>query len=58
MTTIATIDGTHPSTSRAADTPIVFVVNEDASVREWLALLIETSGWQPATFASAHAARA
>ena len=34
-------------------TPIVFVVDDDVSVREWLELLIRCEGWQPETFASA-----
>ena len=34
-------------------TPIVFVVDDDVSVRESLELLIRCQGWQPATFASA-----
>ena len=34
-------------------TPIVFVVDDDISVRESLELLIRCEGWQPATFASA-----
>ena len=34
-------------------TPIVFVVDDDVSVRESLQLLITTAGWQPATCASA-----
>ena len=34
-------------------TPIVFVVDDDVSVRESLELLIGTAGWQPETFASA-----
>jgi FixJ family two-component response regulator len=33
--------------------PSVFVVDADASVRESLELLIDRSGWQPKTFASA-----
>jgi FixJ family two-component response regulator len=33
--------------------PIVFVVDDDVSVRESLELLIDRSGWQPKTFASA-----
>jgi FixJ family two-component response regulator len=33
--------------------PIVFVVDADVSVRESLELLIDRSGWQPRTFASA-----
>ena len=35
------------------DTPIVFVVDDDVSVRESLELLIRCAGWQPETFASA-----
>jgi FixJ family two-component response regulator len=33
--------------------PIVFVVDDDVSVRESLELLINNEGWQPETFASA-----
>src|SRR3954468_19568422 len=33
-------------------TPIVFVVDDDVSVRESLKLLIESAGWQPETFGS------
>jgi FixJ family two-component response regulator len=32
--------------------PIVFVVDDDMSVRESLKLFIESAGWQPETFAS------
>jgi FixJ family two-component response regulator len=39
-----------PKTQR---TPIVFVVDDDISVRESLELLIKFAGWQPETFASA-----
>ena len=35
------------------ETPIVFVVDDDESVRESLELLIRSAGWQPATFESA-----
>jgi len=35
-------------------TPIVFVVDDDVSVRESLELLIKSAGWRPETFASAH----
>jgi FixJ family two-component response regulator len=35
------------------DTPIVFVVDDDISVREPLESLIRFAGWQPQTFASA-----
>jgi FixJ family two-component response regulator len=34
-------------------TPIVFVVDDDASVRKSLELLIDAAGWQPETFGSA-----
>src|SRR5208283_4492482 len=33
--------------------PIVFVVDDDVSVRESLELLVRCEGWQPETFASA-----
>src|SRR5262245_27482980 len=36
-----------------AITSIVFVVDDDVSVRESLELLIKSAGWQPETFASA-----
>jgi FixJ family two-component response regulator len=54
MITFATIDGRY-STARemSADTPIVFVVDADAPVRESLELSIESSGWRPETFTSA-----
>ena len=35
-------------------TPIVYVVDDDVSVRESLELLIENAGWKPEVFASAH----
>ncbi len=35
------------------DKPIVFVVDDDISVRESLELLIKYAGWEPETFASA-----
>jgi FixJ family two-component response regulator len=54
MATTTTIEGTHSTASRAsATTPIVFVVDDDISVRESLESLIQASGWQPETFASA-----
>jgi len=34
-------------------TPIVFVIDDDVSVRESLELLIRSEGWRPETFASA-----
>jgi len=46
-----------PGQSRASPkshaTPIVFVVDDDISVRESLELLIRSEGWQPEIFASA-----
>src|SRR5438477_5371981 len=35
-------------------TPIVFVVDDDVSVRESLELLIHSAGWKPETFLSAN----
>jgi FixJ family two-component response regulator len=35
--------------------PIVYVIDDDVSVRESLELLIQTAGWQPETYASAQA---
>ena len=37
----------------AENPPLVFVVDDDVSVRESLELLIRTAGWRPETFASA-----
>lgn len=34
--------------------PIVFVVDDDISIRESLELLIQCAGWRPVVFASAH----
>src|ERR1700733_2063963 len=34
-------------------TPIVFIVDDDVSVRESLELLISSAGWRPETFVSA-----
>src|SRR5215467_2488134 len=39
--------------SMASSKPIVFVVDDDISVRESLELLIQNEGWQPKPFASA-----
>jgi FixJ family two-component response regulator len=41
------------SSLMSRDTPIVFVVDDDISVRESLESLIRFAGWQPQTFASA-----
>ena len=54
MFTLTMRDGTRAETSRMPDTtPIVYVVDDDESVRESLELLIESSGWRAETFASA-----
>src|ERR1700712_4608936 len=34
-------------------TPVVFVIDDDVSVRDSLQLLIRSAGWQPETFVSA-----
>ncbi|MCM3869641.1 MAG: response regulator, partial [Pyrinomonadaceae bacterium] len=39
--------------AKSQEKPIVFVVDDDVSVRESLELLIKFAGWQPETFASA-----
>jgi FixJ family two-component response regulator len=53
MMTSTAIDSTPSRGSREpADTPVVFVVDDDISVRESLASLIQASGWRPETFAS------
>jgi FixJ family two-component response regulator len=54
MSTLTTIDDTHSWTRLSTATPVVLVVDDDVSVRESLELLIEESGWQAETFASAH----
>ena len=41
------------SSGTSAARPIVFVVDDDVSVREFLKRLIESAGWQPESFASA-----
>ena len=42
-----------PRLERADPAPIVFIVDDDISVRESLELLIRHAGWQPETFESA-----
>jgi FixJ family two-component response regulator len=46
--------GQSKSSPKSHATPIVFVVDDDISVRESLELLIRSEGWQPETFESAH----
>jgi FixJ family two-component response regulator len=43
----------HESRPPAIATPIVFIVDDDISVRESLELLIRSEGWQPEMFPSA-----
>src|ERR1700737_3378474 len=45
--------GQSKSSPKSHATPIVFVVNDDISVRESLELLIRSEGWQPEKFQSA-----
>ena len=42
-----------PQMNGSRATPMVFVVDDDTSVRESLELLIECAGWQPLLFATA-----
>jgi FixJ family two-component response regulator len=44
---------TMSAAAKSQQTPIVFVVDDDISVRESLELLIKFAGWQPETFSSA-----
>jgi FixJ family two-component response regulator len=54
MLTITTADRTALiSRCPSDDTPIVFVVDDDVSVRDTLELLIQESGWQAETFGAA-----
>ena len=48
----ASAHGRSKSIVPEAATPIVFVVDDDISVRESLEMLIRAEGWLPATFAS------
>ena len=52
--TLTTLPGPGRSIMRNAK-PLVFVVDDDISVRESLEALIEVSGWEPRTFDSAEA---
>jgi len=47
------LDHGSSSTPMLHPTPVVFVVDDDISVRESLELMIRWAGWQPETFASA-----
>jgi len=45
--------GGQPKGTRTSSTPVVFVVDDDVSVRESLELLIRRAGWKPETYSSA-----
>ncbi|MER8884824.1 response regulator [Mesorhizobium sp. M0816] len=47
------LDGGVKSSSMSHETPVVFIVDDDVSIRESLELLICSVGWRPETFASA-----
>jgi FixJ family two-component response regulator len=47
-------DGVRP-TAMSQEIPVVFVVDDDISVRESLELMIRSAGWQPELFESAQA---
>ena len=53
MRSASASDDVPRSSAIAHATPIVFVVDDDISVRESLESLIRCAGWQPETFASA-----
>jgi len=53
MSAAAAVDHDARSSPMSHATPIVFVVDDDVSVRESLELLIRNAGWQPETFESA-----
>src|SRR5260370_171359 len=49
----ASAPGQSKASPKSHATPIVFVVDDDISVRESLELLIRSEGWEPETFGSA-----
>jgi FixJ family two-component response regulator len=53
MTALRSRGGESRPAPNSQTTPIVFVVDDDVSVRESLELLIRSTGWRPETFASA-----
>jgi len=54
MITVTARATAHSSASRTSDErPIVFIVDDDVSVRESLELLMDVEGWRAETFASA-----
>src|SRR5215831_20974707 len=55
MGSLSARSGESKRTPSSQATPVVFVVDDDVSVRESLELLIRCAGWQPEIFASAQA---
>jgi FixJ family two-component response regulator len=53
MSLMVPVDCQPGSLRMSAGAPVVYVVDDDISVRESLELMIMTAGWQPRTFASA-----
>ena len=53
VVTMADVPRLRTSGTSAEQAPIVFVVDDDISVRESLELLIKSAGWRPETFAAA-----
>jgi FixJ family two-component response regulator len=53
MTSLSASGGTPRDAASPPTTPVVFVVDDDVSVRESLEPLIRWAGWKPETFSSA-----
>src|SRR5712675_3717735 len=53
MSLASALDHQSRSSPMSHATPVVYVVDDDVSVRESLELLIRCAGWEPETFASA-----
>jgi FixJ family two-component response regulator len=53
MSWISSVDHESKSLALAQTLPVVYVVDDDASIRESLEALIRCEGWQPETFACA-----
>src|SRR5947208_11704395 len=53
MSSANAADHASSSSSVSRGTPIIYVVDDDDSVRQSLELLVDSAGWQPETFASA-----
>lgn len=53
MSSLATVGHAAGASPMSNATPVVFIVDDDVSVRESLELLIRNEGWQPETFATA-----